>query len=123
MFKDSIGSLQFASGNAVDLNNDGRDELVASINFMENGYWKHRLKTFDFQNNTIVDLVPTRTGVNIGSTPLFTDLDNDQQMDLVYLVKKTASIPWVGRELLPTGRNSMLFFQMLVLLGEVIYLL
>lgn len=37
MFKDSIGSLQFASGNAVDLNNDGRDELVASINFMENG--------------------------------------------------------------------------------------
>ena len=109
MFKDSIGSLQFASGNAVDLNNDGRDELVASINFMENGYWKHRLKTFDFQNNTIVDLVPTCTGVNIGSTPLFTDLDNDQQMDLVYLVKKDSLNPmgWKGVTAYRTELNAV----------------
>lgn len=113
MFKDSIGGLQFASGNAVDLNNDGRDELIASINFMEAGHWKHRLKALDFQNDTIYDLVQTRTGVNIGSTPLFTDLDNDNQMDLVYLVKKDSLNPmgWKGvtayrTELMSTFPNA-----------------
>lgn len=98
VFKDSIGHIQFASGNAIDLNNDGRDEAIVSANYMENGRWKHRLQSFDFQNGTLQEIVPLRTGVNIGSTPLFTDLDNDSLIDLVYLVKKDSLNPmgWKG---------------------------
>jgi len=98
VLKDSIGNLQFASGNAVDLNNDGRDEAVLSVNYFENGHWKHRLQSFDFVAHTLQSLVPTTSGVNLGSTPLFTDLDGDANLDLVYLVKKDSLNPvaWKG---------------------------
>lgn len=98
VLKDSIGALQFASGNAVDLNNDGRDEAVLSVNYMQSGTWKHRLEVFDFVAHTIQPLVPQQTGVNIGATPLFTNLDNDNLLDLVYLVKKDSLNPmgWKG---------------------------
>lgn len=98
VLKDSIGALQFASGNAVDLNNDGRDEAILSVNYMQSGTWKHRLEVFDFVAHTIQPLVPQHTGVNIGATPLFTNLDNDNLLDLVYLVKKDSLNPmgWKG---------------------------
>jgi hypothetical protein len=98
VFKDSIGSLQFASGNAIDLNNDGRDEAVLSVNYFENGYWKHRLQSFDFVSQTIQTLTPTVAGVNLGSTPLFANIDGDANVDLVYLVKKDSLNPtgWKG---------------------------
>lgn len=98
VLKDSIGALQFASGNAIDLNNDGRDEVVLSVNYMQSGIWKHRLEVFDFVAHTIQPLVAQQTGVNIGSTPLFTNLDNDNLLDLVYVVKKDSLNPmgWKG---------------------------
>lgn len=98
VLKDSIGLLQFASGNAIDLNNDGRDEAILSVNYMQSGVWKHRLEVFDFVAQTIQPLVGQQTGVNIGSTPLFTNLDNDNLLDLVYVVKKDSLNPmgWKG---------------------------
>ncbi len=108
LLKDSIGHLQFASGNAIDLNNDGRDEAILSVNYMENGYWKHRLQSFDFVNHTIQEIVPVHAGTNIGSTPLFTDLDNDNTIDLVYLVKKDSInvMGWKGVYAFRTELNS-----------------
>ncbi len=96
--KDSIGELQFASGNAIDLNNDGRDEAILSVNYLQGGSWKHRLEVFNFVANTITPLTPFQSGVNIGSTPLFTNLDNDAALDLVYVVKKDSLNPmgWKG---------------------------
>jgi hypothetical protein len=96
--KDSIGELQFASGNAIDLNNDGRDEAIVSVNYLQGGSWKQRLEVFDFVANTINPLTPFQSGVNIGSTPLFTNLDNDAALDLVYVVKKDSLNPmgWKG---------------------------
>ena len=98
VLKDSIGVLQFASGNAIDLNNDGRDEAILSVNYMQSGTWKHRMEVFDFVAHTIQPLLPQQTGVNIGATPLFTNLDNDNLLDLVYLVKKDSLNPmgWKG---------------------------
>ena len=98
VLKDSIGTLQFASGNAVDLNNDGRDEGILSVNYMQGGIWKHRLEVFDFVAHTIQPLVAHQAGVNIGSTPLFTNLDNDNLLDLIYVVKKDSINPmgWKG---------------------------
>ncbi|MFN5373165.1 MAG: hypothetical protein ACK5A8_02395, partial [Flavobacteriia bacterium] len=48
--------------------------------------------------NTITPLTPFQSGVNIGSTPLFTNLDNDAALDLVYVVKKDSLNPmgWKG---------------------------
>ena len=98
LFKDSLGSMHYASANAVDLNNDGRDEAIISLNYFENGHFKNRIQQIDFQNNTIQQISTTHAGVNIGSTPLITDLDNDNLLDFVYLVKRDSLNPigWKG---------------------------
>ena len=98
IFKDSLGTMHYASANAVDLNNDGRDEAIISLNYFENGHYKNRIQQIDFQNNTIQQISTTQAGVNIGSTPLITDLDNDNLLDIVYLVKRDSINPvgWKG---------------------------
>jgi len=112
-FKDSIGTLNYASANALDFNNDGRDEGLISVTYSENGSFKHRLQKIDFTTNAITQIGTTKGGVNLGSTPLITDLDNDNQLDLVYVVKKDSLNPiaWKGiyvnrEELSVTTPNS-----------------
>ena len=97
-FLDSLGQINYASGNAVDLNNDGRDEAIASVTYFQNGFFEHRLEQIDFETNTITAITPTDAGVNFGSTPLFTDLDADGSLDLVYASKKDSLNPvaWNG---------------------------
>ena len=97
-FIDSLGSINFSSANAVDINNDGRDEGIFSITYFDNGVFKNRIEAVDFTNNSITTLDQTRTGVNIGSTPLIIDLDNDNYLDLIYSVKKDSINPmgWKG---------------------------
>lgn len=97
-FIDSLGAIDFASANAIDLDNDGRDEGIYSITYFEGGCFKSRIESIDFNTNSINTIDQTRTGVTIGSTPLFTDLDNDGLMDLVYSVKKDSLNPmgWKG---------------------------
>jgi hypothetical protein len=110
VFKDSLGAMHYASANAVDLNNDGRDEAIVSVNYFENGYYKNRIQQIDFQNNTIQQINATKTGVNIGSTPLISDLDNDNQLDIVYLVKKDSINPvgWKGVYTIRHETNSII---------------
>jgi hypothetical protein len=112
-FKDSIGTINYASANALDFNNDGRDEGLISVTYSENGSFKHRLQKIDFTTNTITQIGTTKGGVNLGSTPLITDLDNDNQLDLIYVVKKDSLNPiaWKGiyvnrEELSVTTPNS-----------------
>jgi len=97
-FLDSLGAINFASANSVDLNNDGRDEGLYSITYLDSGYFKSRVESIDFTTNIINTLDQTRTGVNIASTPLITDLDNDGLLDLVYSVKRDSLNPmgWKG---------------------------
>jgi len=97
-FMDSLGSLHFASANAVDLNNDGRDEAIISLNYFESGHFHHKLQSLDFQNNSISQIATNMAGANIGSTPLITDIDNDDLIDIVYVVKKDSLNPmgWQG---------------------------
>ena len=92
-FIDSLGDINFASANAVDLNNDGRDEGVFSITYFDNGYFTNKVQSIDFNNDTIILLDQVRTGVNISSTPLITDLDNNGFLDLVYSVKEDSLNP------------------------------
>ena len=67
-FIDSLGQLNYSSGNAVDINNDGRDEAIASISYNTSGYFEHRIEQIDFVNNSISSLSITEAGVNVAST-------------------------------------------------------
>jgi hypothetical protein len=97
-FMDSLGVIQYASGNAVDLNNDGRDEVLFSVTYVEDGYFKTRIESYDPVNNTLTTLDNAKTGVNLGSTPYVGDIDQDGLLDLIYSVKKDSIDPvgWKG---------------------------
>jgi len=97
-FKDSLGTFNYVSANAMDFDNNGRDEGMISVTYSENGYYKHRLQKINFINGTISQISTTKAGVNLGSTPLLTDLDGDNLVDLIYVVKKDSVNPvgWKG---------------------------
>lgn len=109
-FMDSLGSIHFASANAIDLNNDGRDEVIVSVNYFETGYFHHKLLSLDFQNNQINQIHENQAGVNIGSTPLIVDLDNNGLLDIIYVVKKDSLNPmgWKGIYLNRYETNSII---------------
>ena len=52
-----------------------------------------KLKRLIFISNSNSILDQTRTGVNVFSTPLITDLDSDGMLDLVYSVKRDSINP------------------------------
>jgi hypothetical protein len=97
-FKDSLGTFNYVSANALDFDNNGRDEGLVSITYMESGAYRHRLQKINFSTGVISQVGSTNTGVNLGSTPLITDLDGDDFIDLVYAVKKDSINPvgWKG---------------------------
>lgn len=97
-FKDSLGTFNYVSANAMDFDNNGRDEGMISVTYSENGYYKHRLQKINFINGNISQISTTKAGVNLGSTPLLTDLDGDNMVDIIYVVKKDSLNPvgWKG---------------------------
>lgn len=97
-FKDSLGTFNYVSANALDFDNNGRDEGLVSLTYMENGAYRHRLQKINFTSGIITQVGSTKTGVNLGSTPLITDLDGDNLIDIVYAVKKDSINPvgWKG---------------------------
>lgn len=97
-FIDSIGTLHFASANALDYNNDGRDEVIISTNTFSNGGFRNSLQRIDFTTATVQELIAPVTGVNLASTPLIIDSDNNQQLELFMLTRKDSLNPsaWKG---------------------------
>ena len=93
VWKDSISELHFASANAVDLDLNGRDEAIISVNYHMGTHFEHQLKTIDFQNNIIADLYIPEGGVNLGSTPLIEDIDNDGLLDFVFAFRADSLNP------------------------------
>ena len=94
---DSISDLHFASANAFDSNNDGRDEVLISVNNI-NSYFEHELLLIDFENDNVTAITSPVGGVNLASTPLVTDLDNDNLIDIVYVYRADSTNPsaWNG---------------------------
>ena len=97
-FKDSLGTFNYVSANALDFDNNGRDEGLVSVTYMENGAYRHRIQQINFTSGTITQIGSTKTGVNLGSTPLITDLDSDNFIDIIYAIKKDSLNPvgWKG---------------------------
>lgn len=107
-FIDSIGSLHFASANAFDYNNDGRDEALISTNDNANGYFQNQHYIIDFHNDSIFQFGNSITGANIASTPLIDDLDNDGNLELIFLTKKDSLNPsaWKGVKAISRNLNA-----------------
>ncbi len=92
-FKDSISQLHFASANAVDLNADGRDEALISLNFHNGASFSHQLLSIDFQNDLVSPFYIQESGVNITSTPLVQDIDGDGFLDFIYAYRADSTNP------------------------------
>jgi outer membrane protein assembly factor BamB len=72
----------------IDINQDGVDDVLMStvkdsvINGREKPFYE--LSTFDFKNNKTGFIAIRHNGACFASTPWIGDLDNDQQLDILY---------------------------------------
>ena len=91
VFRDTLGSFQYASPVVADFTNDGKDDVLLALNtratydvlgqpteFLENG-----LYVFPGGRGPVQTAFSIVRGSNLGSTPLLTDLDDDGKIDLV----------------------------------------
>jgi len=88
-FSDSLGLYQTSSPVAADLNGDGRDEAILSVNYEEiTTLFQKRFFTmlvrFDFETGEVAQLGGSLYGSNLSSTPWLGDLDGDQFLDIIY---------------------------------------
>jgi hypothetical protein len=99
-FTDSLGFYQTSSPLAVDLDQDGYDEIVLSVDLqllddfgLKSFY--NTLYAIKFDTNEIIPLIDNLPGHNVSSTPWIGDLDGDHFLDIVFChstnVKKTYS--------------------------------
>lgn len=88
-FIDSLGYYQTSTPVVVDLDNDGRDEAILSVNShvydeRNNRTLNNLLVVIDFRSGDVKQLWESTEGSNISSTPWIGDLDNDGLLDVVY---------------------------------------
>jgi len=91
-YMDSIGCTGFSSPVVYDLNNDGRDEAIISVNDFDCslGYaskspriMENRLIAIDFVTKSVNTIDQAQGFKNIFSTPWIGDLDNDGYLDII----------------------------------------
>jgi hypothetical protein len=92
-YMDSIGCTGFSSPVVYDLNDDGRDEAIISINNFDCslGYasqapklMENKLIAIDFAKKSVDTLDRAQGFKNIFSTPWIGDLDKDGYLDIIY---------------------------------------
>lgn len=84
VWQDSLGSMHYGSSSAVDLNLDGRDEAIISLNYHNGTSFSHQVHSIDFQNDVVTPMSVVEPGVNLATTVLIEDLDNNGYLDFVY---------------------------------------
>ena len=93
VYMDSIGCTGFSSPVIYDLNDDGRDEAIISINNFDCslGYdsvspklIENKLIAIDFAKNSVDTIDGAQGFKNIFSTPWAGDIDNDGYLDIIY---------------------------------------
>ncbi|HKG69948.1 MAG TPA: PQQ-binding-like beta-propeller repeat protein [Segetibacter sp.] len=92
-YTDSIGCTGFSSPVVYDLNNDGRDEAIISVNNFDCSLGfasktpeiiENKLIAIDFANKLVKTIDQAQGFKNIFSTPWIGDLDNDGYLDIIY---------------------------------------
>lgn len=86
---DSLGYYQTSTPVVIDLNNDGWEEAILSVNShvydeADNRTLNNLLVVINFRLNEVVQLWGSAEGSNISSTPWIGDMDNDGLLDIVY---------------------------------------
>lgn len=93
LFRDSIGCTGFSSPVAYDLNKDGLDEVIISVNeyncalgFNKQSHKSilNRLIGINFADNSIIPIDQSSGYKNIFTTPWIGDIDDDRYLDIVY---------------------------------------
>lgn len=89
VWTDTSETYQFASAVAADTDQDGYDEMIYVHNFyvdLPDGTraFQHEIELIDFQTSTSTSFSPARNGMDVFSTPLLTDLDQDGNPDFIY---------------------------------------
>ena len=92
-WKDSIGALHFASSSAVDLDLNGRDEVLVSLNNHNGTNFSHQLLSIDFQNGIIDTMFNEQAGVNLACTPMIEDIDGNGFLDFVFAFRADSVNP------------------------------
>lgn len=88
-FADSLGFYQTSSAVAADLTQNGREEVLLSVNYqvfdtLQRKSFKNMLVAIDFGSNKVIELGAYFEGNNISSTPWMGDLDGNGKLDIVY---------------------------------------
>ena len=92
-FIDSIGCTGFSSPVVYDLNGDGRDEAIISINeydcargFTDQTLFEieNKLIAIDFRKNKVQTIDQMKGFKNIFSTPWIGDIDKDNYLDIIH---------------------------------------
>jgi len=89
LFEDSLGFYQNASPLSADLNGDGIEEIIMSINFQEVDSLHRKsfytaLAVKEFASGDLVFVSDIFEGSNLSSTPWIGDLDHDGYLDILY---------------------------------------
>ena len=88
LFRDTLGILQFSSPIVLDYNEDSYGDIIyhTNVKFHTGLYYlyKNQLVIYDGRTGKRTGLDSVKYGKNLGSTPLVTDLDNDNKADVVY---------------------------------------
>lgn len=83
----TLNYYQLTQYTALDEDGDGFDEVVAVVN-TDTGFSKveftHQLHLLDFQTGQLKPILKKAIGLNIFSSPLLADLDNNGSMDITY---------------------------------------
>lgn len=86
-YNESVGFFQFNSPSVADLDQDGFDEVIMSTNAIDFQTFDatHEVRIFDFNDNTNEIIYGTLPGLNVNSTGLLENIDNDGNLDFIYL--------------------------------------
>lgn len=88
-YLDSLGYYQTSTPVVIDLNNDGWEEAILSVNShvydeADNRTLNNLLVVVNFRSNEVTQLWESSEGSNISSTPWIGDMDQDGMLDIVY---------------------------------------
>jgi outer membrane protein assembly factor BamB len=88
VFEDSLGFYQTSTPVVVDIDGDGRDEAILSVNVhvyddYNNKTLNNILVSIDFKTNEVNQIGELNTGSNISTTPWIGDMNKDGLLDII----------------------------------------
>lgn len=88
-FTDSLGFYQTSSPIVVDLDDDGFDEVLLSVDYqvlddIGRKSFFNTLYAIKFESSEVIPLIESLPGHNVSSTPWIGDLDADGMLDIIF---------------------------------------